>query len=385
MIFIRFWMFLLFLYPRISGFFQYLAHFRIHLLSTWWDWKFVHIKDHFKPRNCTYKLYRQLIQLRYFHETSLPLASAWSRPRSLLLKIVKWLYVYKKSVIVMKLHTTIPYSGLALDCIWVSEVTVSSCLKCIEKLFLRNKSRINSVIVKTLYPDLNRVTGGQGHCYLKNWFCLLTKKQQHWSIILNLEFFFRECYETWYKYSFFQGLANGKSVIKVNITVTTFVWPLTLKDDLDLSPLKMCSSMRYTCMPNIKLLSSILQKLWPMCLDFVFFTFDLEGWPWPFTTQNVQLHEIHMHAKYQVAIFNIAKVMANVLGFCFFYLWPWRSSLTLTFSPLKMFRSMRYTWTPPPPKKKNVFWPWRMTLTFHHSKCAGPWDTLITCASPQGS
>jgi len=36
-----------------------------------------------------------------------------------------------------------------------------------------------------------------------------------------------------------------------------------LKDDLDLSPLKMCSSMRYTCMPNIKLLWSILQKLWP--------------------------------------------------------------------------------------------------------------------------
>ena len=79
------------------------------------------------------------------------------------------------------------------------------------------------------------------------------------------------------------------------------------------------------------------------CLDFVFLTFidlDLfttqnvqvdeihmkkkkkklvwpltsEGWPWHwhFPTQNVQLHEIHMHAKYQVAIFNIAKVMANV-------------------------------------------------------------------------
>ena len=30
-----------------------------------------------------------------------------------------------------------------------------------------------------------------------------------------------------------------------------------------------------------------------------------------FHTQNVQLHEIHMHAKYIVAIFNIAKVMAN--------------------------------------------------------------------------
>jgi len=43
-------------------------------------------------------------------------------------------------------------------------------------------------------------------------------------------------------------------------------WPLTLNDelDLDLSPLKMCSSMRYTCMPNMKLLPSILQKLCPM-------------------------------------------------------------------------------------------------------------------------
>ena len=48
-------------------------------------------------------------------------------------------------------------------------------------------------------------------------------------------------------------------------------------------------------------------QFWP-----IYLTFDLEGWPWPFTTQNVQLHEIHMHAKYQVAIFNIAKVIANV-------------------------------------------------------------------------
>ena len=48
------------------------------------------------------------------------------------------------------------------------------------------------------------------------------------------------------------------------------------------------------------------------CFFFVFlffFTFDLEGWPWPFTSQNVHLHEIHMHAKYQVAMINIAKVM----------------------------------------------------------------------------
>ena len=39
-----------------------------------------------------------------------------------------------------------------------------------------------------------------------------------------------------------------------------------------------------------------------------YMTFDLEWWPWPFNTQNVQLHEIQMHAKYQVAIFNIAQV-----------------------------------------------------------------------------
>ena len=141
----------------------------------------------------------------------------------------------------------------------------------------------------------------------------------------------------------------------------TPIWCLTLKDDLDLdpSPLKMCSSMRYTCISNIKLLASILQKwhymsnfdpyIWPwrMTLTFyhskcaapwdthacqisscylqycksthkmsdfghIYLTSDLEGWPWPFTNQNVQLHEMHLHAKYQVAIFNIAKVIANV-------------------------------------------------------------------------
>ena len=33
--------------------------------------------------------------------------------------------------------------------------------------------------------------------------------------------------------------------------------------DLEHPPLKMCRFMRYTCMPNIKFLSSIMQKLWP--------------------------------------------------------------------------------------------------------------------------
>ena len=38
-------------------------------------------------------------------------------------------------------------------------------------------------------------------------------------------------------------------------------------------------------------------------------TFDLEG---HITPQNLQLHEIHILAKYQVSIFNVSKVMANV-------------------------------------------------------------------------
>ncbi len=112
-------------------------------------------------------------------------------------------------------------------------------------------------------------------------------------------------------------LKNTVQILKQEMclwnTMSPYIGPLTLKDDLDLdlSPLKMCSSIRYTCMPNIKLLSSILQKytlneqFWTIHL-----TFDLEWWPkpWPFTIQNVQLHKIHMHAKYEVAIFNIAKV-----------------------------------------------------------------------------
>jgi len=39
-----------------------------------------------------------------------------------------------------------------------------------------------------------------------------------------------------------------------------------LNDDLDLNtlPLKMCEFMRYTCMPNIKSLSFMVKKVWPM-------------------------------------------------------------------------------------------------------------------------
>jgi len=47
-----------------------------------------------------------------------------------------------------------------------------------------------------------------------------------------------------------------------------YIWPLTLCDDLkddtdlEISLLNMCSSLRYTCMPNIKSLFLLVQKLW---------------------------------------------------------------------------------------------------------------------------
>ena len=46
--------------------------------------------------------------------------------------------------------------------------------------------------------------------------------------------------------------------------------------------------------------------------DLLNLTFDLERWPWHVTYQNVRLHEIHMHAKYQVSVTNGSKVMAKI-------------------------------------------------------------------------
>ena len=58
------------------------------------------------------------------------------------------------------------------------------------------------------------------------------------------------------------------SKVMANVKVVwlkLYIWPLTLKNDLDLIilPLKMCSIMRCTCTPNIKCLSLLDQMLWP--------------------------------------------------------------------------------------------------------------------------
>ena len=79
----------------------------------------------------------------------------------------------------------------------------------------------------------------------------------------------------------------------------------------------------------------------------IYLTFDLEGWPWPspFTTQNVQLHEIHMQAIYQVAFFNVAKVYIK-WAILTTYIWPLPLKDDLDLSPLKMCSSMRYICMP---------------------------------------
>ena len=111
--------------------------------------------------------------------------------------------------------------------------------------------------------------------------------------------------------------------------VYSIIWPLTLKDDLDLEPplLKILVCMRFTCMLNIKYLSSIVQKLW---LIFNYLTFDLKGWPWPWpvTPQNVLLYEMHVHDKYQCSIWNSLKMMSNVkvmtsVNVCHLDEWHW--------------------------------------------------------------
>ena len=117
-------------------------------------------------------------------------------------------------------------------------------------------------------------------------------------------------------------MSSLKSVsVLVQKILPKLLWPiyLTLKYDLDLcmSPIKMCSLMRYICMPIMKSLSGLVKKLWTMLklvIWPIYLTADLEGWPWPWhvCTQNVRLHEIHMHAKYEVSTCIISKVMANV-------------------------------------------------------------------------
>ena len=97
-------------------------------------------------------------------------------------------------------------------------------------------------------------------------------------------------------------------------------WRTTLP--LTSHPLKICIFMRYMCKPNMKSLSIMAQRImaqivWKLfigCVKFVNFEFNwllaLKDDLDKSPTQNMHLHEIHVQAKYDVSTCNGTKVMA---------------------------------------------------------------------------
>ena len=96
----------------------------------------------------------------------------------------------------------------------------------------------------------------------------------------------------------------------------------------------MCSSMRYTCMPNKYEVSvSAGSKVITCYKD------DLEGWPWPWhiTNKHVLLYEINLHATYKVSMCNSLKVVYFDLQS-----WPLTFCDDLDILPLNFCSSMKY-------------------------------------------
>ena len=58
----------------------------------------------------------------------------------------------------------------------------------------------------------------------------------------------------------------------------------------------------------------------------LYLTFDLEGWPYDVTNQNVQPCEIYMYTKYQMSTSIGSNIMPNVTYI--FDLWPWPWHIT---------------------------------------------------------
>ena len=153
------------------------------------------------------------------------------------------------------------------------------------------------------------------------------------------------------------SICNGSNVM-ANVKVVwpkLYIWPLTLKNDLDLKLLhSKCAASWDAPVHQI----SNVYLYWIKCygqsesgLFDLYCLPDLEGWPWPWqiTPQNVRLEQMHMHAKYQESICNGSKVMANVkvsdLILCIWYL-TLKDHFELNMSPLKMWGSLRYICMP---------------------------------------
>ena len=110
-----------------------------------------------------------------------------------------------------------------------------------------------------------------------------------------------------------------------NDSKVMFIWPLTLRDYLDLDMFKICSFKKYTCIMNIKSLSLLDPKLWPK-LQF-----------WPLTLKN-DLDLIMLPLKTCGFMRYTCTLNINCLSLCDQKLWPltFRRDLDLDMSYPKM-------------------------------------------------
>ena len=98
-----------------------------------------------------------------------------------------------------------------------------------------------------------------------------------------------------------------------------FIWPLTFRDYLDLDMFKMCSLKKDTCIKNIKSLSLLDPKLWPKLQI------------WPLTLKN-DLDLIMLPLETCGFISSICRLNINCLSLCDQKLWPFTVRVTLTFT-----------------------------------------------------
>jgi len=123
-----------------------------------------------------------------------------------------------------------------------------------------------------------------------------------------------------------------------------YIWPLTLKDDLDILPLKMCSFIKYTFLLNIISLSALAKKLWSMLMLISQNSiFDL--WPWRMT---LTFHFYHSKcaASWDAPVHQISNVYLYWIkcygqsesGLFDLYIWPLilKDDLDLNKLPIKM-------------------------------------------------
>ena len=139
--------------------------------------------------------------------------------------------------------------------------------------------------------------------------------------------------------------ACQSSILYLHWLFVMSIWPLKLKCDID--TVKICSFVRYTCMPNIKSISLLEQKLSPK----------LYIWLWP-------------------RRLTWWKVMTKI------YIWPLisKDDLGVIMSPFNVCGLMRYTCMPNIkslldeklwPILKSVIWP--LYLTFDIEGWHWPW------------